>query len=493
IDYGYYTLTPNGGQDWAARPSPNLLAWTEEFAAGWVAGAATLASNVAVAPDGTMTADKLVESATTDQHLVGQSTGTVTIGQTWTLSIFARAAERGAIALTAFGEAYAVFNLLTGAVTATGGFSCSITPYGDGWYRCAVTIPRTNTNGTWYCILWNLAGNNVYAGDGVSGVYLWGAKVERGAATGYVPVTPACRGVLIEDSRTNVMRASGAIHGAPWANSAGASGHTATATGTAPDGVGQWALITAGSAGGDWRQGAASTLAGGGAVTASLFVQRGNQPYARFQLHLLGGATTGRAVSYNFDTGQVTADPGVTVATQLLPGGVVRVAATFVDDGDTGAVTPYLLLHSDSAVGETTLYWGAQVEAGAFPTSYIPTTGAAVMRGGDNINMPLQQYFNPTAWTIAIEGDVFGVVTAADQYFLEIDNGTYSERAFLRGVFGSIQAGVVSAGTQVVGNGHGTLAVNVTYRLALAMAPDDAASSLNGAAPVANRAGLNLP
>jgi len=86
--------------------------------------------------------------------------------------------------------------------------------------------------------------------------------------------------------------------------------------------------------------------------------------------------------------------------------------------------------------------WGAQIEAGSTPSSYIPTAGAQVTRAADNCVRVLGQEFNPDEGTLFVEAyapdtDVFGftaiVGTLSSQrisaYFT---NGT--ARAQVRGV-----------------------------------------------------------
>jgi hypothetical protein len=47
--------------------------------------------------------------------------------------------------------------------------------------------------------------------------------------------------------------------------------------------------------------------------------------------------------------------------------------------------------------------WGAQLELGAFSTSYIPTTSAAVTRAQDIMTMPTGGWYNGTTGTIFAE------------------------------------------------------------------------------------------
>jgi len=158
----------------------NLLLYSESFSAtSWQTSDAYINVNATTAPDATSSADKLVETATTAQHLLAQDIGTLVVGSSYTLSVYAKAGERTNIALTAYSESLcAVFNLSGGTVT-QGGSAATIAAAGNGWYRCSATFTKTNTNGTFYLLPWT--STNSYAGTASSGVYIWGAQVERGS------------------------------------------------------------------------------------------------------------------------------------------------------------------------------------------------------------------------------------------------------------------------------------------------------------------------
>lgn len=157
----------------------NLLLYSESFSApSWVINDANINVNATTAPNTIIGADKLVETATNAQHLLAQNIGTVAIGMSYTLSVYAKAGERTNIALTSYGESlYAVFNLTEGTVT-QGGSAAIIAAAGNGWYRCSATFTKTNTNGLFYLLPWT--STNSYLGTAGSGVYIWGAQVERG-------------------------------------------------------------------------------------------------------------------------------------------------------------------------------------------------------------------------------------------------------------------------------------------------------------------------
>ncbi|MBB1630323.1 hypothetical protein [Cupriavidus sp. UME77] len=203
LDYDPITLAARGLLVEELRT--NLLLQSEAFdAVTWGKVTASVSANVAASPSGTTTADKFVEDTSAAPHQLTQAIG-VTSGTTYTTSVYARAGERALLQLNYSGYVGANFNLLTGAVNNVGtananfnGYSASILPMGNGWYRCSVTQT---------CIA-TLAGSQrlyvgdtptfsgtappTYTGDGASGLYLWGAQMEVGAfATSYVPTTTA--------------------------------------------------------------------------------------------------------------------------------------------------------------------------------------------------------------------------------------------------------------------------------------------------------------
>ena len=160
----------------------NLLLRSEDFSTTWVRFNVNASSNAILAPDGTLTADKLTENDADNFHRIRQG---ITSGVTGVFSVFLKAAERTRVNLgTSDINLIAGFDLSAGSVVSGTG---SIEPFGDGWYRCSISATFT-TSGPF--LLLRNSSSEFYTGDGTSGIYLWGAQLEAGAfPTSYIPTT----------------------------------------------------------------------------------------------------------------------------------------------------------------------------------------------------------------------------------------------------------------------------------------------------------------
>lgn len=153
-------------------------------------------TNVVVAPDGTTTGDKLLDSTDAGNTHYAKQTLTFTDSTVYTASVYVKAAEYTTGALLVIDKANALhynnFNLTTGVAVASGaGTTAGIASVGNGWYRVWVTT-NSGTGATTpsLSILPNTSGN--YTGTGAKGIYVWGAQVEASATpTSYIQTVAA--------------------------------------------------------------------------------------------------------------------------------------------------------------------------------------------------------------------------------------------------------------------------------------------------------------
>jgi hypothetical protein len=183
----------------------NLITYSEQFNdASWAKGNLSVTANTTAttAPDGTNSAEKLIESLDvgTTFHIITSIGFSATSGTSYTYSIFVKAAERTKV-IMGFSVGSAFSNFQFGLYDLSAGTSSiflgtptvSITPYPNGWYRCSVTATATAT-GTAFASLQLYTTSNGYIGDGTSGIYLWGAQLEQASfPTSYIPTVASTR------------------------------------------------------------------------------------------------------------------------------------------------------------------------------------------------------------------------------------------------------------------------------------------------------------
>ncbi len=201
FDYDPLTLNPRGLLFEAQKT--NNVTYSESIDnAIWTKNNSSVQSDVTLAPNGTMTADKLIE-ATSGTGSVNQwmvQSFAVTSGITYTISAYLKAAGlttaalRFSVLALFSAETYVKFTLSgNGSIDATGAAAAlnpTITALPNGWYRVSVSATPTSS-GTSGLGIW-LKGYDSHVGDGTSGIYVWGTQVEQGAfATSYIPTTSA--------------------------------------------------------------------------------------------------------------------------------------------------------------------------------------------------------------------------------------------------------------------------------------------------------------
>jgi len=157
----------------------------------WSRTNSTVSTNQTVAPDGTVTADRLIESTATGSHDIRQNEGGLSSGTQYTYSVFVKEYEEGSYRNVNFYvggiNSTGTFSFSTGTFTAHSFDSAKAVNYGNGWYRLEITDTTVSTTFNTIILTQNGTTTN-YTGDGSSGFYLWGSQFEQGSyATSYIP------------------------------------------------------------------------------------------------------------------------------------------------------------------------------------------------------------------------------------------------------------------------------------------------------------------
>ncbi len=168
--------------------------------------ASSVVADQAIAPDGTMSADELLDDNSSNAHIIYDgATALPGVNTDCVLSCWFKANTLDHAILRIHGTGFnaapvVTFNLITGAATNIGGEP----------YRAAYAVTRPEWNGWWLCVMkvnsdssgtgctpnvgpHDGSGALAYAGDGTGSIYAWGLQIEYVAKfeTSYTPTSGA--------------------------------------------------------------------------------------------------------------------------------------------------------------------------------------------------------------------------------------------------------------------------------------------------------------
>ena len=450
----------------------NLLGYTEDFSnTAWTKGNTTVGATQVLAPNSLQTADLVYPATTGTFRSVYQASSGKTV------SVYAKAAGKSYIAFvdTGAGSIAAWFNLSTGVKgTGTAGYEYDMVDEGDGWYRC--WMRRTSGASFTYAQIYitDADNSNSVTANGTDGVLLWGAQLSDSASLDpYVPVygaavtsaayygprrdfdgaTLACKGLLVEEQRSNLMVHSNDMTQSIWTSYSAALSTTANSA-LGPDGLTTANTITL----------SANLRVNFFAVTSGL----------TYTLSVWLRTDSGTKQVTIGDANETAANSTVTVTTtwQRFTRTITKTnASAYVGILQNAGVSP-------STSG--TLYaWGWQFELGSFATSYIPTTTASATRSADVAQVSTAAFpYSATEGTVVVNATMTG--TGAYSVTLNGAGNTGNDALYIYNSGGYLVQAYNSASLQA--NINTGVAEGVAAKIGAAYASNNFGLSANGGA-----------
>jgi len=235
----------------------------------------------------------------------------------------------------------------------------------------------------------------------------------------------SCPNILLEPQRTNLLLRSEEFDNASWGK--GNSTVTANAT-TSPSGLVNADEITANGALATHNVSQSVSVTSGLSYAFSFHAKKGTNDFIQFSA---GTGVFGALFFINFDlnNGVVGSSASVTSSSITDVGdGWYRCVVTATATSTTTAAIGLWLVTSNTSIrteantlSTSVFLWGAQLEAGAYATSYIPTTSASVTRNADVIS----------------RGNIYtnGLITASGgTWFVELRNNVARVRDNANGI-----------------------------------------------------------
>jgi hypothetical protein len=487
----------------------NLLGFSEAFDnAAWTKSASSIVTGAQANPvNGLFNAQKLMEDTTTANHGTQQSVTLVAVPYVY--SVYLKAAGRSWAQLVngSVGNCFAYFDLANGAVgtVGAGATSAAITAVGSGWYRCSILF--TAASGGNIIIARNASANGTtsYTGDGNSGVYIYGAMLSNSASLDpyvptpgaapsstayygprfdYDPVTLLPRGLLVEEARTNLLLYSEQFDNAAWSKSAAAV--TANAA-VAPDGTTTAdKIVPTATTAQHYIQ--ANITSAASTYTMTVYAKADGYRWLWFNATSTG-APANDLCWFDVLNGVVgTAQSGATTSIQNVGNGWFRCVCSWTAFTVGAPVIWIAVAGADNQSGGFTangtdgiFLWGAQLEAGAFATSYIPTIASTVTRSADVATITgslFSQWYNQPAGSFIVVADSPGVSGAAN--ITTVDDGTLNERIRILTDVLDPKVIVTDGGVTQANIDAGAITALQPFNMSAAYALNDIAACLNG-------------
>jgi hypothetical protein len=284
----------------------------------------------------------------------------------------------------------------------------------------------------------------------------------------------SCPRLLLEPQRTNA-----ALYSEQFNNAAYASDATISVTAnslTSPDGSQNADTIASAIAGLAYIY-QNITVTSGLAYTVSVFAKAGTTNF--LQLDTVNNV---RGAYFNLATGVVAQVVNGTAKIENYGNGWYRCSVTETASSTGGIVLlmpPTASGSTTAAIGNSIYAWGAQCEAGAYPTSVIPTNGTSVTRVADAASKTgISSLIGST------EGTLFADIqaTATGYWYISLSSGSNANWVFIGQdeTFGSNLRAFLRSGSVTTADIYTGVITSGRYKMAIAYKLNDVVFYVNG-------------
>ena len=424
----------------------------------------------------------------------------VVSGVIYTGSVYVKNVDADYVQLTfgtsAFGSAqYRNFDLTNGTLGGGLGIDAKIVDVGGGWYRLSITAAATASVSTASLVVIispSASASRLQAATAGQTLTTFAIQVEQGlVATDYIETTTAavyegitdnlprldysggasCPSLLLEPSRTNAFNHSEYSAAIEYNNVNSITNNA----GISPEGVQNALEIDA--TGNDIAD-SYRNVGSGVVATFSVFAKAGTADSIR-----MAHAATGSAAYADFN---------LTSGTRITTGGAQYLDSDIEDYGNgwyrcwvtftsgTGAYINRLTLQDTG----TYQFYGFQLEAGSYPTSYIPTYGTSASRAGDIcLKTGISSLIGQTEGAIFFEYTPADVSVSAAQDTIPLAlsiGGTSGNAIFLNDYNGNLTLNVNVGGATQAQIQFGSLVAGQTFKIGIGYASNDLVYYVNG-------------
>jgi hypothetical protein len=249
----------------------------------------------------------------------------------------------------------------------------------------------------------------------------------------------------LEPQRTNLLVYSSQFDNSNWIKTNITITPNAIAS---PDGYQNADKVEATTTGTTFLRQSNATAGVTGGMTFTCYAKKGSgaNEANKFALRNNTTGTTVLGISIDYDTLAITYTNGSSGASvSLAPNGFVRISltSTAFSSGDSVASIPAFVSASEPA-GSFCYLYGCQLEAGAYPTSLIPSLGATATRNADACSKTgISSLIGQTEGTVFLHTKYFAAASSASRWFKVFGvsneialgtNGTNFVRAIINGL-----------------------------------------------------------